>query len=70
MIKASDQVVIAVVCAIYDFCNYSTSCHIPLEAISSHFPTDLRGDCKESNKVSLEERTDLQEGRREKLWTE
>ena len=52
MIKVSDKVVIAVVCAIYDYCNYSTSCHIPPEAIASQFPTDLRGIVKKAIKLA------------------
>jgi len=40
--------VIAVVCAVYDKCGYSTHCHIPPEAITSKFRSDPRGYVKKA----------------------
>ncbi len=48
-----DPWVIAVVCAVYDKCNYSIHCHIPLEAIASRFRTDLRGFVKKAVKRAV-----------------
>jgi hypothetical protein len=45
-----DRWVIAVLCAIYDTCGFSTSCHIPPEAITSKFSKDLRGFAKKAIK--------------------
>jgi len=47
--KAShDPWVIAVICAVYDKCDYSMHRHIPPEAITSKFRSDLRGYVKKA----------------------
>ncbi len=50
--RLSDELVIAVLCAIYDKCNFSTNCHIPPEAILKSFPSEIRGIIKKAIRLA------------------
>ena len=48
-----DPWVIAVLLAVYDKCNFSPRCHIPIEAITRQFRKDLRGFVKNAVKEAV-----------------